>query len=164
MAFIDIFNFKKYFSKPSDSQVARYGHVNALYDQLSNQTPTKEYYSFILKITLDLEDTNYATYDVFYSDLAEGSFNDFSVDKINSYDFGTDTYTTSITVLKNNDSIADFTNVTLLTSFSGNGVPGSIEATSFQIPAQYQIAFTNPLYSVFNTVVWLEFRVYPNLL
>lgn len=32
MAFIDIFNFKKYFAKPSDSQVARYGHVNALYD------------------------------------------------------------------------------------------------------------------------------------
>jgi hypothetical protein len=31
MAFIDIFNFKKYFLAPSDSQVARYGHVNALY-------------------------------------------------------------------------------------------------------------------------------------
>lgn len=37
MAFIDIFNFKKYFSKPSDSQVARYGHVNAAYDDLYNQ-------------------------------------------------------------------------------------------------------------------------------
>jgi len=36
MAFIDIFNFKKYFSKPSDAQVARYGHVNALYDNLLN--------------------------------------------------------------------------------------------------------------------------------
>ena len=35
MAFIDIFNFKKYFANPSDSQVARYGHVNALYDALS---------------------------------------------------------------------------------------------------------------------------------
>jgi hypothetical protein len=32
MAFIDIFNFKKYFATPSDSQVARYGHVNALYN------------------------------------------------------------------------------------------------------------------------------------
>ena len=32
MAFINIFNFKKYFAKPSDAQVARYGHVNALYD------------------------------------------------------------------------------------------------------------------------------------
>ena len=30
MGFIDIFNFKKYFAKPSDSNVARYGHVNAL--------------------------------------------------------------------------------------------------------------------------------------
>lgn len=36
MAFIDIFNFKKYFRKPSDAQVARYGHVNALYDDLVN--------------------------------------------------------------------------------------------------------------------------------
>ncbi len=35
MAFIDIFNFKKYFAKPSDSQVARYGHVNALYETLA---------------------------------------------------------------------------------------------------------------------------------
>jgi hypothetical protein len=35
MAFIDIFNFKKYFLKPSDSQVARYGHINALYTDLS---------------------------------------------------------------------------------------------------------------------------------
>ena len=35
MAFIDIFNFKKYFLKPSDSQVARYGHINALYNDLS---------------------------------------------------------------------------------------------------------------------------------
>jgi hypothetical protein len=35
MAFIDIFNFKKYFAKSSDAQVARYGHVNALYDDLA---------------------------------------------------------------------------------------------------------------------------------
>lgn len=34
MAFIDIFNFKKYFLTPSDSQVARYGHVNALYSDV----------------------------------------------------------------------------------------------------------------------------------
>ena len=38
MAFIDIFNFKKYFDKPSDAQVARYGHINALYDTLSSST------------------------------------------------------------------------------------------------------------------------------
>ena len=30
MAFIDIFNFKKYITKQSDAQVARYGHINAL--------------------------------------------------------------------------------------------------------------------------------------
>jgi hypothetical protein len=38
MAFIDIFNFKKYFAVPSDSQVARYGHVNALYTDLKITT------------------------------------------------------------------------------------------------------------------------------
>jgi hypothetical protein len=36
MSFIDIFNYKKYFKKSSDAQVARIGHVNALYDALSN--------------------------------------------------------------------------------------------------------------------------------
>lgn len=49
MAFIDIFNFKKYFAKPSDSQVARYGHVNALYDALSqssSQSFTTDKYLF----------------------------------------------------------------------------------------------------------------------
>jgi len=54
MAFIDIFNFKKYFSKPSDSQVARYGHVNAVYDALSTNStvqvinvPNSEYSIFM---------------------------------------------------------------------------------------------------------------------
>lgn len=32
MAFIDVFNYKKYFKKSSDATVARVGHVNALYD------------------------------------------------------------------------------------------------------------------------------------
>ncbi len=41
MAFIDIFNFKKYFSKPSDAQVARIGHVNAVYDALSSGSITE---------------------------------------------------------------------------------------------------------------------------
>ena len=35
MAFIDIFNYKKYFKKSSDATVARYGHINALYNALS---------------------------------------------------------------------------------------------------------------------------------
>ena len=30
MAFIDIFNFKKYINKPIDSSIARIGHINAL--------------------------------------------------------------------------------------------------------------------------------------
>jgi len=34
MAFIDIFNYKKYFKKSSDATVARVGHVNAAYDAL----------------------------------------------------------------------------------------------------------------------------------
>jgi hypothetical protein len=36
MAFIEIFNFKKYFAKASDSQVARYGHVNALASRITS--------------------------------------------------------------------------------------------------------------------------------
>ena len=36
MAFIDIFNFKKYFATPSDSQVARYGHLNALAKRITD--------------------------------------------------------------------------------------------------------------------------------
>lgn len=55
MAFIDIFNFKKYFSKPSDSQVARYGHVNALYDAL-NQPATLPYQALILKVKITSTD------------------------------------------------------------------------------------------------------------
>jgi hypothetical protein len=43
MAFIDIFNFKKYFATPSDSQVARYGHVNALYTALKITTRSYEF-------------------------------------------------------------------------------------------------------------------------
>lgn len=38
MAFINIFNYKKYFRKASDSNVARIGHVNALYDALNSNT------------------------------------------------------------------------------------------------------------------------------
>jgi hypothetical protein len=48
MAFIDIFNFKKYFSKSSDSQVARYGHVNALYDALSQGSLPYKVYTALL--------------------------------------------------------------------------------------------------------------------
>lgn len=51
MAFIDIFNFKKYFSKPSDSQVARYGHVNALYEAL--QQPTEKVFIARIGATLN---------------------------------------------------------------------------------------------------------------
>ena len=53
MAFIDIFNFKKYFRKPSDAQVARYGHVNALYDQLSASTYTLPYKSYVAEFSFD---------------------------------------------------------------------------------------------------------------
>lgn len=35
MAFIDIFNYKKYFRKSSDSTVARVGHVNALAEKVT---------------------------------------------------------------------------------------------------------------------------------
>jgi hypothetical protein len=66
MAFIDIFNFKKYFRKPSDAQVARYGHVNALYDALLQ--PEKNYYDVSIKIELD-GDTNEVKYTVVYNEI-----------------------------------------------------------------------------------------------
>ena len=57
MAFIDIFNFKKYFDKPSDSQVARYGHVNALYDTLYTDFANGANFSKGAYTTDDLGDT-----------------------------------------------------------------------------------------------------------
>jgi len=42
MAFVDIFNFKKYITKPSDALTARVGHVNALYNTL--QQPPVDLY------------------------------------------------------------------------------------------------------------------------
>lgn len=57
MAFIDIFNFKKYFAKPSDSQVARYGHVNALYDTLYTDFANGANFSKGAYTTDDLGDT-----------------------------------------------------------------------------------------------------------
>lgn len=42
MAFIDIFNFKKYFATPSDSQVARYGHLNVLAKRITDPVITSQ--------------------------------------------------------------------------------------------------------------------------
>lgn len=68
MAFIDIFNFKKYFSKPSDAQVARYGHVNALYDQLSANTYTSPYKSYVVQFNSDVS-AGTVDFSVVYNDL-----------------------------------------------------------------------------------------------
>ena len=67
MAFIDIFNFKKYFSKPSDAQVARYGHVNALYDAL--QQPPIDLYEKHIKF-YSTDGTTIES-DVVYSNLPD---------------------------------------------------------------------------------------------
>jgi hypothetical protein len=66
MAFVDIFNFKKYITKPSDATTARIGHVNALYDAL--QQPEKNYYDVAIKIELD-GDTNQVKYTVVYNEI-----------------------------------------------------------------------------------------------
>ena len=59
MAFIDIFNFKKYFSKPSDSQVARYGHVNGLYKELSPRIKDPKTYSTTESTSIIIPITTY---------------------------------------------------------------------------------------------------------
>jgi hypothetical protein len=69
MAFIDIFNFKKYFSKPSDAQVARYGHVNALYDQLSANTYTPPYKSYVAQFSFDATQDPQLIVEEIYNDL-----------------------------------------------------------------------------------------------
>jgi hypothetical protein len=66
MAFVDIFNFKKYITKPSDALTARVGHVNAVYDAL--QQPEKNYYDVAIKIELD-GDTNEVKYTVVYNEI-----------------------------------------------------------------------------------------------
>lgn len=56
MAFIDIFNFKKYFATPSDSQVARYGHVNAVAARVTNHGTYSD------STSGDVVDVNVTTY------------------------------------------------------------------------------------------------------
>lgn len=83
MAFIDIFNFKKYFAKPSDSQVARYGHVNALYDALSSssQSFTTSKYLFDnladgdFDITTSAGEITFTTADILANDNASINLN-----------------------------------------------------------------------------------------
>lgn len=48
MAFINIFNYKKYFKKTSDANVARIGHVNAVYDALSQGSLPYKVYTALL--------------------------------------------------------------------------------------------------------------------
>lgn len=60
MAFIDIFNFKKYFIKPSDSQVARYGHVNGLYEELGPRIKNPGSYSNIGSSSITVPITTYS--------------------------------------------------------------------------------------------------------
>lgn len=66
MAFIDIFNFKKYITKPSDAATARIGHVNAVYDAL---LPSPEIYEKHIKFY----STNGVNiqYEVVYSNLPD---------------------------------------------------------------------------------------------
>lgn len=48
MSFINIFNYKKYFKKTSDANVARIGHVNAVYDALSQGSLPYKVYTALL--------------------------------------------------------------------------------------------------------------------
>lgn len=79
MAFIDIFNFKKYFNTPSDSQVARYGHVNAVYEALTKPTPiqvTKGGFFTtlnIIEVTID-KTSDYGIIELAYDGPTNASF------------------------------------------------------------------------------------------
>ncbi len=78
MAFIDIFNFKKYFAAPSDSQVARYGHVNAVYDDLAPRIKNHVNYISTTSVgDIEIPITSYAgTISIFNRTLSAGTGND----------------------------------------------------------------------------------------
>ena len=53
MAFIDIFNYKKYFSSKGDSNVARIGHVNKLANRVTSPTAVTQTGSTVSPVTID---------------------------------------------------------------------------------------------------------------
>lgn len=84
MAFIDIFNFKKYFATPSDSQVARYGHINALASRITspgtvtqtidnNTDVTLNSYVGVVTLNQAILQSGVAAFNVFNSYVTENS-------------------------------------------------------------------------------------------
>lgn len=84
MAFVDIFNYKKYFSNKGDSNVARIGHVNKLASrvtspvavtQLTGNTTgvTVNSYSGIVRLALAIPVNTTQTFTVSNSNVAVGS-------------------------------------------------------------------------------------------
>jgi hypothetical protein len=53
MAFVDIFNYKKYFSNKGDSNVARIGHVNKLAARVTSPAAVTQLTSNITPVTID---------------------------------------------------------------------------------------------------------------
>lgn len=53
MAFVDIFNYKKYFSNKGDSNVARIGHVNKLAARVTSPVAVTQLTSNITPVTID---------------------------------------------------------------------------------------------------------------
>lgn len=84
MAFVDIFNYKKYFSNKGDSNVARIGHVNKLAARVTspvavtqltdNQTDvTVNSYSGIVRLAAVIPIATTQTFTVFNSNVVAGS-------------------------------------------------------------------------------------------
>ena len=53
MAFVDIFNYKKYFSNKGDSNVARIGHVNKLAARVTSPVAVTQLTSNTTPVTID---------------------------------------------------------------------------------------------------------------
>lgn len=53
MAFVDIFNYKKYFSNKGDSNVARIGHVNKLAARVTSPVAVTQTGSTVSPVTID---------------------------------------------------------------------------------------------------------------
>lgn len=75
MAFIDIFNYKKYFKKTSDATVARVGHVNRLAERIA----VVEYVTQETGNTTPVTINSYVGQVTMFAGLAAGSQDSFRI-------------------------------------------------------------------------------------
>lgn len=79
MAFVDIFNYKKYFSSKGDSNVARIGHVNKLATRVTSPTAVTQSSAGATPNSNDVTINSYAGVITMATNLAPLTTNSFTV-------------------------------------------------------------------------------------